>query len=93
MIGDINHDVDVQDVETIVGIREESDYRKCFIYIIRFIGMFERECYGSEQDKKDINWQTEIYEYETNDNCKINTQVIMNTSQDIGGVFNSMCLL
>ena len=55
----INHDVDVWDGKTIVGIREESYYEKCFLCIKRFIGMFERGLYGSELAKKNKYWPTE----------------------------------
>ena len=40
MTGDINHDVDVYDGKTIVRIREESEYGKCFLCTKRFIGRF-----------------------------------------------------
>ena len=56
MTGDIKHDVDVQDGETIVGIREESDYGRCFLCIKKFIGMFERGIYGNELTKKNRYW-------------------------------------
>ena len=93
MTGDINHNVDVQGGTTIVGIMEESDYGKCFLYIKSFIVMFERNLYGNELSKKNGYWRTEIYGYGINTNFKINKQVIMNTSQEIGGAFNFMCLL
>ena len=76
-----------------MGIREESDYGKCFLCIKRFIGMFERGFYGSELAKKNRYWRTEIYGYGINANCKINKLVIVNSSQDIGGAFHFMCLL
>ena len=63
MTGDISHDVDVQDGETIVGIRKESDYGKYFICMKRFIGMFDRGFYGSELGKKNRYRPTEIYRY------------------------------
>ena len=93
MTGYINHDVYVQVGETIVGIREETDYGACFICIKRFVGMFQRGFYVSELAKKNRYWPTEIYGYGINANCKINKQVIMNTYQDIEGAFNFMCLL
>ena len=88
MTGYINHDVDVQDDKTIVWIREESDYGKCFLCIKSFIVMFERGFHGSELAKKNIYWPTEIYGYGINANCKINKQVIMNTSKQIEGASN-----
>ena len=72
MTGDINHDVDVKDGETIVGIREETDYGACFIFIKRFVGMFEKGFYGSELAKKNRYCPEEIYGYGINANCKIN---------------------
>ena len=93
MTGDINYDVDVYDGKTIVGIREESGYGKCFLCIKRFIGMFEIGFFGSDLAQKNSYWRTEIYEYGINANCKINKQLIVNTSQQIGGAFNFMCLL
>ena len=93
MTGYINHDVYVQVGETIVGIREESYYGESFLCINDFIGMFQRELYGSEFVKKNRYWPTKIYGYGINANCIINKQVIMNTYQDIEGAFNFMCLL
>ena len=64
-----------------------------FLCIKRFIGMFERGFYRSELAKNNRYLPTEIYGYVINSNCKIKKQVIMNTSQEIGGGFNLMCLL
>ena len=55
-----------------MGIREESDYGKCFLCIKRFIGMFERGFNGSELLNKNRYWATEMYEYGINANCKMN---------------------
>ena len=53
-----------------MGIREESDYGKCFLCIKIFIGIFERELYISELGKKNRYWITEIYGYGINANLK-----------------------
>ena len=55
-----------------MGIREEIYDGKCFICIKRFIGMFEREFYGSEFAKDNIYRPTEINGYGINDSCKMN---------------------
>ena len=54
MTGDINHDVDVSDGETIVGIKEESDYGEYFLCIKRFIRTLEKDFYVGELAKKNI---------------------------------------
>ena len=55
--------------------------------------MFEIGFYGSDLAKNIRYWPTEIYGYGINANCKINKYVIMNTSQNIRGSFDFMCLL
>ena len=55
--------------------------------------MFEKGVYGIELARKNRYCPTEVYGYGINTNCKINEYVIMNTSQEIGGTFNFMCLL